>query len=186
MKNGIKKKFIDILFEPEDDDEEEAVVERKKQPEKKAKEELSNISAKDLLYKKPETKSAFINLDEKKDKEKEKKIVADDLEGDYEFSSQISPIFGVIKESEHKKKANNSEADSKIINKPDSSHLEIITSPIYGYAKDNGEDYSNQYEYYTDEEELHELLDDVKEEDEHTYDDFSTEELNLFNYREDD
>ena len=71
MKNSIKKKFIDILFEPEDDEEqdlfvEETVKEIKKKEIKEKRESEPAVKAKDILYKKPEKTSAFINLDETK------------------------------------------------------------------------------------------------------------------------
>ena len=138
-------------------------------------------SAKDFLYKKSE-QSAFIDLDPPK--KNERKVISTP-DGEYEFSSQISPIFGVIKENDYKVNTK-SDPDTKIVNKPDSSHLEIITSPIYGYAKQNDAQYNyNEYFEDTSEQELHELLDDDFQDD-HTYDDFADdEEINLFNYRED-
>ncbi len=181
MKNDIKKKFIDILFEPDEDDEVyEKPVEEKKKPVKKQE---NTVKAKDILYRKPE-KSAFIDLNEKKKKEDQQKK-AEEVYGDYEFSSQISPIFGVIKENKPEFKSSVS-ANESLVNKPDSSHLEIITSPIYGYGtrddyiKDNL-DFNHVLED-TDEEELHRLLDDDLDFGSHTYDDFDEdEELNLFN-----
>ena len=179
MKNDIKKKFIDILFEPDDDEEE--IVE-KKETEKPVRKQESTVNARDILYRKPE-KSAFINLEEKKEKKQD--IGVETVYGDYEFSSQISPIFGVIKENKPNFVTSTSVNES-LVSKPDNSHLEIITSPIYGYAKQNDVQYNyNEYFEDTSEQELHELLDDDFQDD-HTYDDFGDdEEINLFNYRED-
>ena len=179
MRSDIKKKFIDILFEPDENESEVEVYDEPKKPKKEKP--VSTVSAKDFLYKKSE-QSAFIDLVEPKKNERK---VIETPNGEYEFSSQISPIFGVIKENDFKitKKM---DPDTKIVNKPDSSHLEIITSPIYGYAKQN-EDIVNRYnEFYEepDEQELHELLDN---DNDHTYDDFTQdEEINLFNYGEDE
>ena len=54
--------------------------------------------------------------------------------------------------------------DEALINKPDSSHLEIITSPIYGYGSrsDYEKDHPDLFETIpaSDEEELHRLLDE--------------------------
>ena len=179
MKNDIKKKFIDILFEPDDDEEE--IVE-KKETAKPVKKQESTVNARDILYRKPE-KSAFINLEEKKEKKQD--IGVETVYGDYEFSSQISPIFGVIKENKPNFVSNTSVNES-LVSKPDNSHLEIITSPIYGYG--SREDYSkdhidiNEVLADTDEEELHRLLDEDYGYDAHTYDDIDDddEELDLF------
>ena len=185
MKKDIKKKFIDILFEPEENDSEVELYEEHVKPKtapKKMEIPTSSVNAKDFLYKKGE-QSAFIDLDPPK--KNERKVIATP-DGEYEFSSQISPIFGVIKENEYKV-STKTDPDTKIVNKPDSSHLEIITSPIYGYAKQNEVPQTNYNEYFEDtsEQELHELLDDDFQDD-HTYDDFADdEEINLFNYRED-
>ena len=205
MKSNIKKRFIDILFEPEDYDEEEEieveepVVERKTPVQQTVKEE-NPLKAKDILYRKSE-KSAFIDLDIKKEVKSEK----EERKNDYEFSSQISPIFGVLRENDGtSSKKIISPVKEEMINKPDSSHLEIITSPIYGYGR--GEDEvkaETPVESYPnnnrDEEELHRLYDSERDYgyddySDHTYDDFEQnvldededEDLNLFNsYRED-
>ena len=58
----IKKRFIDILFEPEDDPEEDDII-KELDTKKQETKEVSTISAKDILYRKPE-QSAFINLEE--------------------------------------------------------------------------------------------------------------------------
>ena len=186
MKSDIKRKFLDILFEPEDEDDE--VYEKPKQEVKPVKKQENTVKAADILYRK-QAKSAFIALNENKKPEKKQE---ENVYGDYEFSSQISPIFGVIKES--KVETNTSvSVDEALINKPDSSHLEIITSPIYGYGNrsDYEKDHPDLFETIpaSDEEELHRLLDEDYGYDEHTYDDLEdeNEEINLFNsYGEDE
>ena len=192
MKSNIKKKFIDILFEPEEDEEE--IVEKPK-PEVKqpVKKQEKTVKAADILYRKPE-RSAFIDLEEKKKKKPEVKKEVENVVGDYEFSSQISPIFGLIKESQPKISTPSKSVNESLINRPDSSHLEIITSPIYGYG--NREDFEKEHpDLFTDlssaseEEELHRLLDEDYGFDDHTYDDIDDddEEINLFNaYGEDE
>lgn len=189
MKNSIKKKFIDILFEPDDDEEqdlfvEETVKEIKKKEIKEKRESEPAVKAKDILYKKPEKTSAFINLDETKPVKNEVKTSTSSVaDSDYEFSSQISPIFGVLKESQHvpiKKR----ETDESLVNKPESSHLEIITSPIFGYGQREGE-----YDIpISEEDELHYLFDEGRDETaEHTFDDFeSDDEISLFNSYEEE
>ena len=180
MKNDIKKKFIDILFEPDDED---VIYEKPEEEKKPVKRPESTVKAKDILYRKPE-RSAFIDLEEKKAEQQQKQVKS--VVGDYEFSSQISPIFGVIKENKPEFKSNVS-ANESLISKPDNSHLEIITSPIYGYGKredfeKESDDFGNALQE-NDEEELHRLLGDDFGYDEHTYDDFegNIEEIDLFN-----
>lgn len=177
----IKKRFIDILFEP-DDEEEEEVFEKpvKVEPSKK---ETTGISAKDILYRKPE-QSAFINLEETISTVKNTKS---ENSSDYEFSSQISPIFGVLKDNSQNVVRNEVDTNESFINKPEDSHLDIITSPIYGYGtKDDIKD-NNTYE--SDEDELHRLLDDETDSDynpyEYSHDNINDEYLN-YTAREDD
>ena len=189
MKNDIKKKFIDILFEPEEDEEE--IFEKPKTAEKPARKQENTVKAKDILYRKSEG-SAFINLEEKK-KPEEKKVEDDHV--DYEFSSQISPIFGLIKENKPDiSSVSSGSANESLLSKPDSSHLEIITSPFYGYG--SREDYEKEHPDLfgelplSEEDELHRLLDgddDGYGYSEHTYDDFEEdydngkiEEISLF------
>ncbi|MBQ6494007.1 MAG: hypothetical protein IJI92_09120 [Erysipelotrichaceae bacterium] len=188
MKNSIKKKFIDILFEPEET-EEESYVELSSKTEKPSKKNDNTIKAKDILYRKSE-KTTFINLDEGKNPKSTG--TAENKPNIYEFSTQISPIFGVLKEN-RKSEARISQTDEKQINKPDNVHLDIITSPIYGYSSreeagsiERIAESESVSEY--DEEELHRLLDKedaIREYDDHTYDDLGSadnyEEINLFN-----
>ena len=153
MKDEIRKKFIDILFEPEDD-EEDLSIPAESRPDKKK--EDSTIKAADILYHKSE-KSAFIDLDEKPMVLKPQSRTGEA----YEFSTQISPIFGVLKGGEVPEE-DKKDVDESQINKPEDSHLEIITSPIYGYAsketvlKEEDEEETELEPY--DEEELHRLL----------------------------
>ena len=122
MKDDIKQKFINILFEPEDGEEsvqettEKAIID-------------SPIKAKDILYRK-QGSSAFINY-----KDVTPTVNEENKDENYEFSSHISPIFGVIKEASKKTSTSfNKEVTETQTNKPESSHLDIITSPIYGYG----------------------------------------------------
>ena len=89
MISGIKKKFIDILFEndPEQIVEQQPVIE----PKKEIQDLGGSFNAKDVLYKKSKS-SAFIDLEEtiQGAKEEEEPV------REYEFSQQISPMFGIM------------------------------------------------------------------------------------------
>ena len=187
MRSDIKKKFIDILFEPEEDEEE--VYVKPKAEHKPVKKQEKTVRAADILYRKPE-KSAFIDLDDPKKKPEKKE--PENVYGDYEFSSQISPIFGVIKENKPEITASVSVNES-LTNRPDSSHLEIITSPIYGYGsrEDFEKDHPDLFAGLADgdEEELHRLIDEDYGYDDHTYDDIDDkddQEINLFDSYEEE
>ena len=151
----IKKKFLDILFEPIEDEPEEVVVEEEV---KKPIKEESSVKAKDILYKKSEN-SAFIDLN---DLSKPIQVEEERKENDYEFASQISPIFGVLKESKRRTIKTEKETNDAIVNKPEDSHLETITSPIYGYGKQEDIDGNRNMTagLLADESELHDLLDE--------------------------
>lgn len=154
----IKKKFLDILFETVEDEQDD-IQEVEEEVVKRPIKEESSIKAKDILYRKSES-SAFIDLNDLNKKEentsKQKK------ENDYEFASQISPIFGVLKESKRRPIKLDNEVNDAIINKPEDSHLEIITSPIYGYGdqEDLNGNRNMTAGLLADESELHELFDD--------------------------
>lgn len=190
----LKKKFIDILFE-DDLDEQEYQEELYDEKENKPVETKSDspILAKDILYRKP-GQSAFINLNEKP---KEEKIIEDTKEI-YEMSSQISPIFGLIRENKPKVVNVNPETTETQTSKPADSHLDIITSPIYGYGnkedaiendydvKDILDDNNDNDDYQTTEDdELHNLFDNEEEVLNSSYDSLDTkvdneEEISLF------
>lgn len=189
----LKKKFIDILFEDdleEPEYQEDFNDEEKKEPEEVKKE--STILAKDILYRKA-GQSAFINLNENT---KVEQIVEknDEL---YEMSSQISPIFGLIKENKPKTVNVNPESTETQTSKPADSHLDIITSPIYGYGskedaidnnydvKDILDDNRNDNYYQVSDDELHNLFDKEEEILNSSYDSLDTklddeEEISLF------
>ena len=197
MKKRIKKTFLDILFEPEEDEieifpEEESV--KKTKAFLRDTSEKTEMNAKDVLYRKSET-SAFIDLDEKPPVVKE--VVEQKKNNDYEFSNQISPMFGVLNTDEKKKVTKVEKVvNESYVNKPDDSHLEIITSPIYGYGPQDGNQVSENE--VLDEQELHELLDEEEEEVEvpveddfadHVYveyNDDDEDEINLFSSYGDD
>lgn len=176
----LKKKFIDILFE-ENDEEEESVVSSAEA----VKRSESPIKAKDVLYRKS-SNSVFVNLNEQP-KTVEQAPVQEEKPNVYEMSSQISPIFGVIKENKPKTVNYKPEITESQTNKPSDSHLDIITSPIYGYG--NKEDtMDNDYDVKSitdenEEDELHHLFDE-EESLNNSYNDMqndsSDEEISLF------
>ncbi|MBR4461741.1 MAG: hypothetical protein IKS51_04095 [Erysipelotrichaceae bacterium] len=128
MISGIKQKFIDILFERDPDQpQEQPVVDITTEPE----EVVRNFDAKDVLYK---TKSsAFINLEETIEEVQKE----DDTPRDYQFSQQISPMFGVVRNENDTNRVvvQKQEKDETMVNKPDDSHLDIVTSPFFGYGQ---------------------------------------------------
>lgn len=176
----LKKKFIDILFE--DDVDEEELQDSSYLATKNGGQ---SIDAKDILYRKNDS-SPFINIEEKLDSNSEQE--SEDVD-EYEMSSQISPIFGLLKESKRKSAEFDSEVIETQTNKPNDSHLDIITSPIYGYS--NKEDASdNNYEVKdilneNEEEELHHLFDEEEKlnfsySNQDLDDDTSSDDISLF------
>ena len=80
--------------------------------------------------------SAFIDLEETiQEAQKEEEKV--DAPRDYEFSQQISPMFGVLKKSSDANKVipPKPQKDEKMVSKPEDSHLDIVTSPFFGYGQ---------------------------------------------------
>lgn len=158
---GIKKKFLDILFENDKDyipeKEEDEVKVRpaaKKKPENTAK-------AKEVLYRKSKN-SAFIDLDETISPVKQEK----ETRNEYELSSQISPIFGVVDEKK-KTAIVRQNIDETMTNKPEDSHLDIITSPIYGYGEQDESNYlPSETNTFASEEDLQLPFDETKKENE--------------------
>lgn len=156
----IKKRFIDILFEPEDEEEEDLFEEKSGKQDKKTVKEAQPINAKDILYRKSD-QSAFIDLEETINSVKNIRKETEE----YELSSQISPIFGVIREGSQTVK-HEVDTNEALVNKPEDSHLDIITSPIYGYGskEDIEDELQNEDDYQFIDRELHELFDRPAEE----------------------
>ena len=163
----LKNKFMDILFEDDTDDDvsDNENVDKNNIKEKANMTNTTGINVKDLLYRKSDS-SPFIDLEETI-ASSSNNIVDGDLNNndEYELSAQISPIFGVIKKAERKTTKVSSEIIKSQTVKPADSHLDIITSPIYGYgnkedAIDNNYNVKGVGEYINDEEEqLHDLFD---------------------------
>ena len=128
MISGIKQKFIDILFERDPEEkQEQPAVDITAEPE----DVVSNFNAKDVLYK--SKSSAFIDLEETIQEVKKE----EDLPQDYQFSQQISPMFGVVRKEEDNSQnvIRIAEKDESMVSKPDDSHLDIVTSPFFGYGQ---------------------------------------------------
>lgn len=186
----LKKKFIDILFEDDPNEQEIEENSNLSSPEVKQVRKEAPILAKDILYHKSGS-SAFINLDETVGN-KDTHVQVESVE-EYEMSSQISPIFGVIKENTKKTINVNPEITESLTSRPTDSHLDIITSPIYGYGnKENAID--NNYEVrnivddsvqeVNEEDELHHLFDEEeslnRSYDTMTNDSSNDDEISLF------
>ena len=182
--SDFKNKFMDILFEDEPEDE----INESNKGISSSDTNKGNLSfnAKDLLYKKNGS-SPFIDLDETV-KSFEESIAPKENE-EYELSSQISPIFGVIKKEEKKVVKVAPEIIKSQTIKPSDSHLDIITSPIYGYgnkedAIDNNYDVKgiSEDEVIDEDEQLHNLFDnnDPSDIDVMSNDNFDEEDISLF------
>lgn len=193
----LKKKFIDILFEDdleEQEYQEESYETESVKPVEEKKE--SPILAKDILYRKA-GQSAFINLNEQPKQD----TFVEDTKDTYEMSSQISPIFGLLKENKPKVVNVNPETTETQTSKPADAHLDIITSPIYGYGNkedaidnnydvkdilvDNNESIQSNVYQATEDDELHNLFDKEEEILNSSYDSLDTrvddeEEISLF------
>lgn len=159
MKEDIKKKFLDILFETEETEEAETIVD---EPMKDVKltDKPAVLKAHDILYKKdnsintivkqkPEApvqvslSNSFISLNTEPKKEEVKK---EEIKEKYEIKPNISPMFGVVKNGEpvatpiepkevfKEEKPFNMSAPLK---KSHDSYLGTIISPIFGYDVKN-------------------------------------------------
>ena len=132
MTETLKDKLIDLLFEKDPPKEETRPQETK--PVKRPEPEVSPIKAEDLLYdrnKGHEKKSGtFINYNEP-DRNKEEEI----MPVDYSPTPNLSPIFGPLdaeKKSRDKKDVK-ADVDYASTEKPKSSPLGTVMSPIFGY-----------------------------------------------------
>lgn len=180
-KDGIKKRFMDILFESDDPTEEEVLFKSEENTTVKEEKPVikeSTTNAKDFLYNKND--QTFINY-------QAKPVVKKQEEEPYEFSSQISPMFGLISEPKKAKESIITSAKTAVIDGSKDSHLDIVTSPIYGYATGEKEVYKDAlYFEETSEEEIHRIF---EKEDPQTYRnpyETRTEELSLFDIFEEE
>ncbi len=154
--NDLKKIFTDILFEPEEKVELEEIIKEKNKKETAGKSDRSPFKASEILYRKSGT--AFINYDEKKSASDTIDSSLDD--GEYEFSANISPMYGVINDGE-KKSQEKAEVNEKLVKRPANDYLDIVPSPIYGY----GYKEDNETEFPEYEEASEKIENDVMEED---------------------
>lgn len=161
----IKKKICEILFEEDesevDDSEKKPIIKEVKKVEEVINNEGPQIKAKDFLYRKSDV---FVDLNDNK-----KPSNYSDNNEAYVFSSQISPIFGVIKQDKKQETESELKVNKKLTSKPADAHLDIITSPIYGYGSDednkNAIDDLVEDKQELDEEELHDLFDNEEKND---------------------
>ena len=150
----LKQKFIDLLFEDEYD---------VSNPEVKNRRPESRMKASDILYKKPEVKkeetvvkveevkrvveepktnNTFINYEQKEERndfiDVIKTPVYDEVkreepEEKYVAQPFLSPMFGSLEKDEKKAKEPISDVSYACLEKPRSSYLGTVLSPIYGY-----------------------------------------------------
>lgn len=142
MKDDLKKRFYDILFEPEED---EVVADAPLQDVRPRKTVVPHpIKASDVLYKqpekpKPERPSPFINYEEKDIKPYGNRVEpekpAEEEEETYTRVPTISPIYGIIQDKPEEVKT--VEVDDSLLKKPSDSHLGTVLSPIYGFGSND-------------------------------------------------
>ena len=138
-RDEIRKKFMDILFEPDDEDEivEEGRLRDIKINAKKTEDSVKHLSAKEVLYKsntesKTQKSNAFIDYVEKKNTDSAPFV---DNNEEYEFHETISPIFGVVNNDNSKVTYKAAEAPKETVLAKSDSHLDIIPSPFFGYGE---------------------------------------------------
>ena len=186
MTEDLKNKFKSILFDTFEDDEEDEKEIKELNKLKKSAEETkittqSPIKAQDILYRKGKS-DTFIDLNETIRQSNEAKKA----EEEYEFSAQISPMFGIIKEGDKKTRTIEPEIIDKSTKKPADDHLDIVLSPIYGYGDKNESsnfDYTGERKVLTDTQELSRLFMLEEEQNTETQEDndpFIEKEINLF------
>lgn len=145
----LKQKFIDLLFEDEYD---------VSNPEVKNKKPETRMKASDILYKKPDAvkeevkkddnvavqkpkvNNTFINYEHKEEPKDISDVIKtpvyetkEETEEKYVAQPFLSPIFGNIEKDEKKAKKPVSNANYACLEKPRSSYLGTVLSPIYGY-----------------------------------------------------
>ena len=128
--SSLKDKLLGMLFEPEESDSDP-----------KHANEAPRLKAEDLLYdknrdRKPEPKEpsvrnsgTFINYNDVP----AEKTEPEPSYGEYVSSPNISPIFGPLETENKTKKSESISVDYASVEKPGSSHLGMVMSPIYGY-----------------------------------------------------
>lgn len=174
MKNDFKKRFLDILFEP-DETEEEKVEEVKPQP----KTSVKTLDAKEVLYQEKPKNSSFINLEENTPKKKEvvkpqekpkveevkPKLIKDD-DKNYVIKDNVSPIFGMVEQKKSEKKIVKKDLKSTINPSKYTSNEYIggIISPIFGYDTEQADKAREVFEQDNIKEEENVVENDVVDE----------------------
>ena len=186
MTETLKDKLLDLLFEkdpPKDTD-------RPQEPKtvKKPEKETSPIKAEDILYDRNRSQekknSTFINYNEPERNSREETVSAE-----YAPTPNLSPIFGPLDGDKKEKKDIKADVDYASVEKPKSSPLGTVMSPIFGYdsAKANElraahkeEEKKEEIEDFDITEDLGDIFagDDYKQETEENEN--VTEEIDLF------
>jgi len=143
MREDVKKKFLDILFETESDDEPAISNDYKERSQRSSVKNVQGsktVLAKDILYSKGNENTnttSFINLDEKPqvnfEPVKKKPL--------YSPSENLSPMFGVLNSHTNEIEDNISRETKPVIKRNETSILGTIISPIFGTDVRN--DFSN-------------------------------------------
>lgn len=147
--NDMKKRLIDLLFEPDPNNQEsdeyiEAPLENvlvsdepsyNQQKREHAPETSTHYSAADLLYKSKQ--SVFVNLEETNQQSVSETINIEKTEieeekAEYTPTANISPMFGLINDNKPQEYYK-PRLDRAQVTKPADSPLGTIFSPIYGY-----------------------------------------------------
>jgi len=133
MEKDIKQIIKDILFDEEPlEDASNETLERKEEKVEPAV--INNVKAQDIIYRNAKS-SVFVDLNNNNSNNNHFEEVNEPKEV-YEFSSNISPIFGVIEQNDkHNVISSNIDKDNdSLTKKPSDNHLDIVPSPIYGYG----------------------------------------------------
>lgn len=172
--SDIKKKFMDILFEPVEDEEE---VQKEVKKEVKPEIKPAPLKAADIMYRKP-GQSAFIDL---KQETKQASGLAEDKSKDDEYviTPNLSPIFGILGGEDGLVKHNKEIISKKPTNVCDESHLGIVPSPIYGFGQNDAPEVEND-SFNNFEEFIEEPRDIDLEEPDYIENEISDQEISLF------
>ena len=149
MKNDLKKKFLDMLFEPEEPDEiEEAPIDDVRLSKPKEEKPVDNhekvsqsLKAEDILYGTGEVKvnKSFIDYQEISQPSTNtyhevREDALTDMSETYELKRHISPIFGETEPKKVKKEETVKKPTvSTPINTGKSDYTGVVLSPIFGY-----------------------------------------------------
>lgn len=164
--SDLKKKFLDMLFEPEDETVEEGPIKDiDSNPKQKKNVSNKNIpNAKDVLYGKQNVNNSFRDIKNLVSSE-DNKHKEDDVKFSYELKQNISPIFGNILDQDYSKRSiSEIEKQKATYSGSNEQYSGVIISPIFGYDSgkansargsldskptfdDMSSDYRKQYDY---------------------------------------